>query len=89
MNWEDPIVAEVRRTRENVSAKFDFDVSAIFADLRARQTSAGNRLVRAKRAREAHAIGALVFSFYGGSLIFRCAGSVHGFCFREELDPCR
>lgn len=53
MNWEDPIVADVRRTREDLSAKFDFDVSAIFADLRARQTSAGPRLVRAKRNREA------------------------------------
>ena len=53
MNWEDPIVADVRRTRENLSAKFDFDVSAIFADLRARQSSAGDRLVRTKRNREA------------------------------------
>ena len=53
MNWDDPIVADVRRIRESLSAKFDFDVSAIFADLRARQTSAGARLVRAKRTREA------------------------------------
>jgi hypothetical protein len=49
MNWEDPIVADVRRTRENLSAKFDFDVSTIFADLRTRQVSVGSRLVRAKR----------------------------------------
>jgi hypothetical protein len=53
MTWEDPIVADVRRTRENLSAKFDFDVSAIFADIRARQSTAGDRLVRAKRNREA------------------------------------
>jgi hypothetical protein len=52
MTWEDPIVAEVRRTRESLSAKFDFDVSAIFADLRARQNSAGVRLVKAIRNRE-------------------------------------
>jgi hypothetical protein len=49
MTWEDPIVAEVRRTRENLSAKFDFDVSAIFADLRARQATPGTRLVKVTR----------------------------------------
>jgi hypothetical protein len=46
MNWEDPIVAEVRRIREELSAKFDFDLAAIFADIRARQASAGDRLIR-------------------------------------------
>jgi hypothetical protein len=44
--WEDPIVAEVRQTRERLSAQFDFDVKAIFADLRRRQTALGERLVR-------------------------------------------
>jgi len=53
MSWEDPIVADVRRTRENLSAKFNFDVSAIFADIRARQATAGDRLVRARRGSEA------------------------------------
>jgi hypothetical protein len=48
MAWEDPIVADVRRIREDLSAKFDFDLAAIFADLRARQSSAGDRLVRLK-----------------------------------------
>jgi hypothetical protein len=45
MSWEDPIVAEVRKIRESLAAKFDYDVAAIFADLRARQSSAGSRLV--------------------------------------------
>jgi len=45
MRWEDPIVAEVRRTREELSAQFDFDVAGIFADLRTRQTGVGDRLV--------------------------------------------
>lgn len=49
MNFEDPIVADVRRIRETLSAKFDFDVSAIFADLRARQSNAGHRLITIKR----------------------------------------
>ncbi len=43
--WEDPIVAEVRRTREQLAARFGFDVKAIFDDLRNRQAVLGNRLV--------------------------------------------
>lgn len=43
--WEDPIVAEVRRAREQLAARFNFDVKAIFADLRARQAALGARLV--------------------------------------------
>ncbi len=35
--WEDPIVAEVHRTREMLAAKFGFDVTAFFADLRKRR----------------------------------------------------
>jgi hypothetical protein len=53
MTWEDPIVAEVRRIREELSAKFNFDVSAIFADLRTRQASAGDRLIRVGSDRKA------------------------------------
>jgi len=43
--WEDPIVAEVHRTREMLAAKFNFDVEAIFADIRKRQAALGDRLV--------------------------------------------
>ncbi len=43
--WEDPIVADVHRTREQLAAGFDFDVKAIFADLRERQAALGGRLV--------------------------------------------
>jgi hypothetical protein len=39
--WEDPIVEEVRRTRERLAAEHNFDIRAIFADLRKRQTSLG------------------------------------------------
>ena len=49
MPWEDPIVADVRRIREDLSAKFDFNLAAIFADLRAPQSGAGDRLVRLKQ----------------------------------------
>jgi hypothetical protein len=34
---EDQIVAEVRRVREELSARFNHDIHAIFADLRTRQ----------------------------------------------------
>jgi hypothetical protein len=55
--WEDPIVSEVRRTREELSAWLDFDVKAIFADLRNRQAALGPRLVsRQQRAKPADAV---------------------------------
>jgi hypothetical protein len=44
--WDDPIVDEVRSTRERLAEKFGFDVHAIFADLRERQAKLGARLVR-------------------------------------------
>jgi hypothetical protein len=43
--WEDPIVAEVHRIREELAARFNFDVAAIFTDLRERQAALGPRLV--------------------------------------------
>lgn len=52
--WEDPIVAEVHRTREALAAAFDFDVKAIFADLRMRQAALGRRLVSPEE-RQIHA----------------------------------
>ena len=53
--WEDPIVEEVHRTREKLAAEFAFDIKAIFADLRKRQTSLGARLVPQKKRAEATA----------------------------------
>jgi hypothetical protein len=50
--WEDPIVAEVHRIREKLAAEFNFDVKAIFADLRKRQTALGGRLVPQKKRAE-------------------------------------
>ncbi len=46
--WEDPIVAEVRRAREELSARFNFDVKPIFADMRDRKGALGGRLVSRK-----------------------------------------
>jgi len=47
--WEDPIVAEVHRVREELAAKFNFDVNAIIADIRSRQSALGSRLVSPPR----------------------------------------
>jgi hypothetical protein len=49
---EDPIVADVHRTREKLAAEFGFDVHAIFADLRRRQAALGGRLVSPKKQTE-------------------------------------
>ena len=45
----DPIVEEVRKTREHLAEKHNFDVSAIFEELRKRQANLGKRLVRRER----------------------------------------
>ncbi len=50
--WEDPIVAEVHRTREKLAAEFNYDVKAIFADLRKRQATLGARLIAPKNPAE-------------------------------------
>jgi hypothetical protein len=43
--WQDPIVAEVHRTRRELAEKFGFDIQAIVADIRKRQAALGSRLV--------------------------------------------
>ena len=53
--WEDPIVAEVRRTREMLAAKFNFDIDAIFADMQKRQAALGDRLVSPRKQAESTA----------------------------------
>jgi len=35
---EDPIVEEVRRVRDRLARRFDYDIHAIFADLRVRES---------------------------------------------------
>ena len=47
--WLDPIVDEVRRTRERLAEAAGFDVGAIFADLRQRETHSASRLVRRQK----------------------------------------
>ena len=46
---EDPIIDEVRKIRERLAEEHNFDVGAIFEDLRKRQNALGERLVRRER----------------------------------------
>ena len=43
--YEDPIVEEVRKVKEALAAKFNFDVRAMLADARKREKRHGKRLV--------------------------------------------
>ncbi len=46
MTWSDEIVEEVRRVREEHAAKFDYDISAICADIRNKQSKSNRKIVR-------------------------------------------
>ena len=43
--YDDPIVASVRKTRDELAGSFGYDVHAIFADIRTRESQLGDRLV--------------------------------------------
>ena len=45
MTWKDEIVEEVRRVRDEHAAKFDYDISAICADIRRKQDESGRKIV--------------------------------------------
>jgi hypothetical protein len=42
----DPIIDEVRATREKHAAKFDYDLKEIFRDIKARQEVSGRKYVQ-------------------------------------------
>lgn len=42
----DPIIAELRSIRQAYAARFDYDVEAMFRDIRARQQTSGREYVR-------------------------------------------
>jgi hypothetical protein len=48
--FEDPIVEEVRKIREERARKLNFDIRAIVADARKRQVLAGRKLVSPREA---------------------------------------
>ena len=42
---KDPIVEEVRRVRDRLAARFNYDLDAMFADLKAREKASGRKHV--------------------------------------------
>jgi len=45
MTWSDPIVDEVRRARDAYAARFNYDLRAIYRDLKEREKRSGRTLV--------------------------------------------
>ena len=45
MTWSDPIVDEVRRARDAYAARFNYDLRAIYRDLKEQEKRSGRRLV--------------------------------------------
>ena len=45
MTWSDPIVDEVRRVRDAYAARFNYDLRAIYRDLKEREKLSGRTLV--------------------------------------------
>jgi hypothetical protein len=46
---EDPIVAEVRKIRQKIAAKFNYDIRAICEDARKRERTSGHKIVSPRR----------------------------------------
>lgn len=45
MTWTDPIVDEVRRARDAYAARFNYDLRAIFRDLKEQEKRSGRKLI--------------------------------------------
>ena len=43
--WEDPIVAEIRRIREEHAARFNYDLWAIYEELKEQERKSGRKFV--------------------------------------------
>jgi len=43
--WKDPIVEEVRKIREEHAAQFDYDLKAIYDDLKETERQSGRKIV--------------------------------------------
>ena len=44
--WQDEIVEEIHRIREEYAKSFNYDLDAIFADLQKKQAESGRKVVR-------------------------------------------
>lgn len=47
--WKDEIVEEIHRIREEYAKSFNYDLNAIFADLRKKQDESGREVVTLSR----------------------------------------
>ena len=45
MTWSDPIVDEVRRVRDAYAAEFNYDLKAIYRDLKEKEKRSGRKIV--------------------------------------------
>lgn len=45
MPWEDPIVAEVRKARDDYAKRFGYDLDAIYRDLKEKEQHGGREVV--------------------------------------------
>ena len=45
MTWTDPIVDEVRRTRDAYAARFNYDLRAVYRDLKEQERRSGRKIV--------------------------------------------
>lgn len=45
MGWQDPIVEEVRRARDAYAKQFNYDLDAIYHDLKAKERQSKQRVV--------------------------------------------
>ena len=45
--WKDPIVEEVRRARDALAARFDYDLAAMMRDLIEKQRKSGRKIIPA------------------------------------------
>ena len=43
--WRDPIVEEVRAVRETYAKQFDYDIEAIYRDLKKQETDSGRKFI--------------------------------------------
>ena len=43
--WKDPIVDEIRKAREAHAARFDYDLKAIYCDLKQQEKNSGRTFV--------------------------------------------
>ena len=45
MTWSDPIVDEVRRARDAYAARFNYDLRAIYRDLKEQEKRSGRKVI--------------------------------------------